>query len=54
MNCPFRYKRRTKFSFGVASDFLDYWQDKEDREESEFNIKYPTCWDKFLYWLGYK
>lgn len=54
MQCPFRYRRRTKFSFGVAADFYDFIAERDDKAEAAFNAKYPTCWDKFLHWLGRK
>ncbi len=50
-SCPFRYKRRNKFSFGVSGDFLDFVEEQENKEELEYNTKYPTCWDKFIKWL---
>lgn len=54
MNCPFRYRRRTKFSFMVDPSFVDYIVERDDRAEAAFNEKYPTCWDKLLHWLGVK
>jgi hypothetical protein len=55
MQCPFRYRRRwQKFSFGVDPGFMDFVTEQDDRAEVEFNEKYPTCWDKFLHWLGWE
>lgn len=51
MICPFRFRRREKFSFGVDPGFLDYVMEAEDEAEAEYNRLYPTCWKKFLYWL---
>ena len=54
MRCPFAYKRRTKFSEGVAGEFVDYCAERDDKREAVFNQLYPTCWRKFLFWLGYR
>lgn len=51
MRCPFRYRRRENFSFGVAPDFMDFVSDRDDRAEATFNAKFPTCWAKFVNWL---
>lgn len=52
MSCPFRFRRTNKFSFGVAWEFVDFVTEREDRAEAEHNARYPTCWAKFLHWLG--
>lgn len=52
MQCPFRYRRRTKFSFGVDPEFLDFIGERDDAAERELNAEYPSCWAKFLHWLG--
>lgn len=52
MRCPFRYRRRNRFSFGVAGDFIDFLEERDNEAEAELNRKYPTCWAKFLHWLG--
>lgn len=52
MRCPFRYRRRNKFSFGVSGDFLEWVMEQDDLAEAAFNEANPTCWDKFLHWLG--
>lgn len=52
MKCPFRYRRREHFSFGVDPGFLDYVTREDDRAETAFDAAYPTCWTKFLHWLG--
>lgn len=52
MRCPFRYLRRENFSFGVDPDFMDFVTEQDDRAEAEFNAAHPTCWLKFLHWLG--
>lgn len=52
MRCPWRYRRQTKFSFGVDPDYLDHIGEQDDKDEAEFNAKYPTCWAKFVHWLG--
>lgn len=54
MRCPFDYKRRDNFSFGVDPGFLDYCAEIDDVTEYEYNLRYPTCWQKFLHWLGLK
>jgi hypothetical protein len=51
MSCPFDYKRRERFSFGVAGEFVDYCAERDDEREAAFNERYPTCWQKFLAWL---
>lgn len=54
MRCPFRYRIREKhYSFGVAPEFLDFVTQREDEAEASFNRAYPTCWRKFLHWLGW-
>lgn len=51
--CPFRYRRRwTKFSFGVDPEFMDHVMAIDDAAEREYEKKYPTCWRRFLHWLG--
>lgn len=52
MRCPFNYRRRKRFSFGVASEFVHFVMEREDAEEAAYNAAYPTCWHKFLLWLG--
>lgn len=49
--CPFKYRRRKHFSFGVDPGFLDYCDELDDEAEAKYNRKYPTCWRKFLHWL---
>jgi hypothetical protein len=51
MKCPFRYKWRQNFSFGVDGEFLDWCNERDAKAEKAFNEKYPTCWKKFLHWL---
>jgi hypothetical protein len=53
--------RRTSFSFGVADGFIDYIEEVEAREAelywakyNAFLDQYPTCWSRFLHWLGWK
>jgi hypothetical protein len=54
MRCPFSYRApRRRFSFGVAPEFLDFVMDRDRAAEAEFNRKYPTCWRKFLHWVGW-
>ena len=53
MRCPFGYTRRwTKFSFGVDPDFMDKVMAEDDQAERAFNAAHPTCWLKFLHWIG--
>lgn len=52
MRCPFRYKRQEHFSFGVSPDYMDCVIALDDEAESAYNAKHPTCWAKFLHWLG--
>lgn len=53
MRCPFRYRRRRRrYTFGVSADFIEYVEAEEAREEAEYDAAYPTCWAKFLHWLG--
>lgn len=54
MRCPFRYRRRENFSFGVDPEFMDYVSERDDAAERWLNTNYPTCWQKFLYWLGWR
>ena len=51
MRCPFRYRRRSSYQAGVASDFIDYVDAIEDEEEAEYNRRYPTCWSRLMHWL---
>lgn len=64
MRCPFGRPRPPKihngpFQFGVSGDFLDYLDEIEAREAEEYWAGYnaflgrhPTCWLRFLHWLG--
>jgi len=63
--CPFGRphppKIRKSFSFGVDPGFVDYVEECEAREAEEYWTKYnayferyPTCWLRFLNWLGVK
>lgn len=52
MQCPFRYRRREHYSFGVDPEFMDYIDAIDSRAEAALNAAYPTCWRKFLHWLG--
>lgn len=55
MGCPFRYRRRERrYSFGVDPEFMDFVEGRADKAEAAFNEKYPTCWDKFLNWIGWR
>jgi hypothetical protein len=65
VRCPFGRPhppvRRTSFSFGVADGFIDYIEEVEAREAelywakyNAFLDQYPTCWSRFLHWLGWK
>lgn len=54
MECPFRYRApKHSWSPGVAGEFVQYVLDREESEEVAFNEKHPTCWDKFLNWIGF-
>lgn len=52
MACPFNYRYRKRYSFGVSGDFVEFVQEREEREAAEYNAAYPTCLAKFLHWLG--
>jgi hypothetical protein len=53
MRCPFRFRPpKRRYSFGVAGDFLDYIEEQDRRAEAEYDAAYPTCWLRFLHWLG--
>jgi hypothetical protein len=66
MRCPFGRAKPPKgwngpHHFGTAWQFIEYVeeQDRLASEEywtkyNEFHRKYPTCWDKFLNWIGWK
>jgi hypothetical protein len=36
----------------VDPDFVMFVMDREAAAEQAFDEKYPTCWAKFLHWLG--
>lgn len=61
-HCMFGYppppKSRENFSFMVDPGFVDYVEECEAREaeeywskREEFELKYPTCWSRFLHFL---
>jgi hypothetical protein len=53
--CPFRYRRKFKtFSFGVSPEFMDRAIQSDDWAGQFYNKQYPTCWDRFLHWVGWK
>jgi hypothetical protein len=66
MRCPFGRphppRRRTMpYSVGVDPEFIDYVEACEAQEGREYWAKYnafldqyPTCWLRFLNWLGLK
>lgn len=52
MNCPFRYRRQQYFSTIVSGDYMDFMETRDDEAERAYNAAYPTCWAKFMHWLG--
>lgn len=52
MACPFRYRSRQHFSLGADPDFVMWSIERDAEAEREFDRLYPTCWVKFLHWLG--
>lgn len=38
----------------VDPGFMDFVIEADDRAEAAFNEKFPTCWRKFLHWLGWE
>lgn len=53
--CPWRYRRKHEtFSTIVSGDYVDHMVANDDRNEAEHDRKWPTCWAKFLHWLGLK
>ena len=66
MRCPFGRPHPPKswggpYHIGTAEGFIDYMEE-QDRIASEeywrkyhaFLDKYPTCWDRFLNFIGWK
>lgn len=50
--CPFRWRRpNRKFTFGVAGDFIDFVEKLDDEAERAYNLKYDTCWKRFVHFL---
>jgi hypothetical protein len=54
MRCPFRYRRRERFLPGCDPDFMDFIEERDDRAEAAFNARFPSCWAKFLHWIGWR
>lgn len=50
--CPFEFKDKWTPSFGIASDFYDYMEEQIEIKKDRYYKKYPTCWKRFLHWLG--
>lgn len=55
MQCPFHFKAPSRrYSFGVAGDFVDYIEEQNRRAKARYDELYPTCWLRFLHWLGWR
>lgn len=66
MRCPFGRPHPPRGwdgpkSIGVAEGFIEYMEEMDERASeaywakyNAFAEKYPTCWLRFLNWLGVK
>lgn len=52
MLCPFRYRRRNNWSPGADPDFMEFIEWNDIQAERSFDERFPSCWAKFLHWLG--
>ena len=66
MRCPFGRPHPPRgwngpHRIGTAEGFIDYMEEQDARASEEYwaryNVfaeKYPTCWLRFLNWLGWR